>query len=147
MLNAIGGVLLYIVPFTLVLTLVITIHELGHYWAARAFRTRIDAFALGFGKSILKRTDRHGTEWRVGWLPLGGYVKFAGDLDASSVPDQAGLDELKGRIVAAEGPAALGDYFHFNPIWQRAIIVAAGPIANFILAVALFTALFSVVGV
>ena len=147
MLNAIGGVLLYILPFTLVLTLVITIHELGHYWAARAFRTRIDAFALGFGKSILKRTDRHGTEWRVGWLPLGGYVKFAGDLDASSVPDQAGLDELKGRILAAEGPAALRDYFHFKPIWQRAIIVAAGPIANFILAVALFTALFSVVGV
>ncbi len=147
MLNAIGGVLLYILPFTLVLTLVITIHELGHYWAARAFRTRIDAFALGFGKPVFNRTDKHGTEWRVGWLPLGGYVKFSGDIDASSVPDQKGLDELRGRILASEGPAAVRSYFHFKPVWQRAIIVAAGPIANFVLAVALFTALFSGVGI
>ncbi|MEY4556543.1 MAG: hypothetical protein RL093_1662 [Pseudomonadota bacterium] len=141
-----GQALLYIVPFLLVLTFIVTIHELGHFLVARAFGVKIDRFSVGFGKTIVARTDRHGTEWRLAWLPLGGYVKFSGDLDASSVPDQAGLAELRQRVIAENGPGAERDYFHFKPIWQRALIVAAGPAANFLLAMVLFTVLFSAVG-
>ena len=141
-----GQALLYIVPFLLVLTFIVTIHELGHFLVARAFGVKVDRFSIGFGKTIVARTDKHGTEWRMAWLPLGGYVKFSGDLDASSVPDQAGLAELKQRVIAENGPGAERDYFHFKPIWQRALIVAAGPAANFLLAMVLFTILFSVVG-
>ncbi len=138
---------MYVAPFLLVLTLVVTIHELGHFLTARAFNVRIDRFSLGMGKAIVSRTDKRGVEWRLAWLPLGGYVKFTGDLDASSVPDQKGLDELKSRIVALEGPAAVRDFYHFKPVWQRMLIVAAGPFANFVLAIAIFTVLFSLVGV
>lgn len=141
-----GQALIYIVPFLLVLTFIVTIHELGHFWVARAFKVKIDRFSIGFGKTIVSRTDKHGVEWRIAWLPLGGYVKFSGDLDASSVPDQAGLAELKSRVIAEHGPGAERDYFHFKPVWQRALIVAAGPFANFLLAIALLTVLFSVIG-
>lgn len=141
-----GQILLYIVPFLLVLTFIVTIHELGHFLVARAFGVKIDRFSIGFGKTIASRRDRHGTEWRLAWLPLGGYVKFSGDLDASSVPDQASLAGLRERVIAENGPGAERDYFHFKPIWQRALIVAAGPAANFLLAIVLFTILFSVVG-
>ncbi|RZJ32105.1 MAG: RIP metalloprotease [Brevundimonas sp.] len=142
----IGQALLYVVPFLVVLTFIVTIHELGHFLVARAFGVKIDRFSIGFGRALLSRMDKRGVEWRVGWIPLGGYVKFSGDLDASSVPDQAGLDELKSRVVAEHGPAAVRDYFHFKPVWQRALIVAAGPMANFVLALVLMTLLFSVVG-
>jgi regulator of sigma E protease len=142
----IGQALLYIVPFLVLLTFIVTIHELGHFLVARAFKVKIDRFSIGFGKALLSRTDGHGVEWRVGWIPLGGYVKFSGDLDASSVPDQAGLDELKSRVIAEHGPAAVKDYFHFKPVWQRALIVAAGPLSNFALALVLLTLLFSVIG-
>ena len=141
-----GQALTSIAAFLVVLTFIVTIHELGHFLVARAFGVKIDRFSIGFGKTIVARTDRRGTEWRLAWLPLGGYVKFAGDLDASSVPDQAGLAELKQRVVAEKGPGAERDYFYFKPIWQRALIVAAGPAANFLLAMALFTILFSVIG-
>ena len=141
-----GQALLYIVPFLLVLTFIVTIHELGHFLVARAFGVKIDRFSVGFGRTILSRTDRRGTEWRLAWLPLGGYVKFSGDLDASSVPDEAGLDELRRRVIAENGPGAERDYFHFKPVWQRALIVAAGPAANFLLAMVLFTLLFTAVG-
>ncbi len=141
-----GQALLYIVPFLLVLTFIVTIHELGHFLVARAFGVKVDRFSIGFGKTIVARTDKHCTEWRLAWLPLGGYVKFSGDLDASSVPDQAGLAELRQRVIAENGPGAERDYFHFKPIWQRALIVAAGPAANFLLSMVLFTLLFSVVG-
>ena len=146
MLNFLGQALIYIVPFLLVLTFIVTIHELGHFWVARAFKVKIDRFSIGVGKTIVSRTDKHGVEWRVAWLPLGGYVKFSGDLDASSVPDQAGLAELKARVIAEHSPGAERDYFHFKPVWQRALIVAAGPFANFLLAIALLTVLFSVIG-
>lgn len=141
-----GQALLYIVPFLLVLTFIVTIHELGHFLVARAFGVKIDRFSIGFGRALLSRTDKRGVEWRLGWIPLGGYVKFSGDLDASSVPDQAGLAELKSRVIAEHGPGAERDYFHFKPVWQRALVVFAGPAANFLLAVALLTVLFSIVG-
>ncbi|QDH73196.1 RIP metalloprotease [Brevundimonas sp. M20] len=142
----IGQALIYIVPFLLLLTFIVTIHELGHFLVARAFGVKVDRFSIGFGRALLSRTDRKGIEWRLGWIPLGGYVKFSGDLDASSVPDQAGLDELKSRVVAEHGPAAVKEYFHFKPVWQRALIVAAGPLSNFALALVLLTLLFSVIG-
>ncbi|WP_269513308.1 M50 family metallopeptidase [Brevundimonas subvibrioides] len=147
MLNALAQVLMTVVPFLMVLTVIVTIHELGHFLVARYFGVKVDRFAIGFGKAIFSRTDRHGIEWRIGWLPLGGYVKFSGDMDASSVPDSRGLDTLKREIVAEKGVGAERDYFHFKPIWQRMLIVAAGPVSNFVLAIAIFTVLFSVVGV
>ncbi len=147
MLEFLAQVPLYVLPFLVVLTVVVTVHELGHFLVARAFGVKIDRFAIGFGRALLSRTDKHGTEWRLGWIPAGGYVKFSGDLDPSSVPDEAGLAELKGRIVAEQGPAALRDYYHFKPVWQRALVVAAGPLANIVLAIFIFTLLFSLIGV
>lgn len=147
MLNAVAQALIYIVPFLLVLTVIVTIHEMGHFLVARAFGVKVDRFAIGFGKAIFSRTDKHGIEWRVGWMPLGGYVKFSGDMDASSVPDSRGLDTLKSEIVARDGVGAERDYFHFKPIWQRMLVVAAGPVSNFILAIFIFTLLFSLIGV
>ncbi len=146
MLNGLGQILINIVAVMVVLTPVIVIHELGHYWVARAFKVKIDRFAIGFGRALFSRTDKRGVEWRVGWMPLGGYVKFAGDLDASSVPDQAGLAELRQRVIAENGPGAERDYFHFKPVWQRALITAGGPVANFILAILIFTVMFSLLG-
>ncbi|NJC42252.1 regulator of sigma E protease [Brevundimonas alba] len=146
MTGLLGQALLSLVAFLLVLTFIVTIHELGHFLVARAFGVKIDRFSVGFGNTIVGRVDRRGTEWRIAWLPLGGYVKFSGDLDASSVPDQAGLAELRQRVIAEHGPGAERDYFHFKPIWQRALIVAAGPAANFLLSMVLFTLLFSVIG-
>ena len=146
MLGVLGQVLTYIVPFLLVLTFIVTIHELGHFLVARAFGVKVDRFAIGFGRPLFSRVDRSGIEWRLGWIPAGGYVKFSGDLDASSVPDQAGLAELRRRVMAQEGPAAVRDYYHFKPVWQRALIVAAGPVANFILAITVFAILFMTMG-
>ena len=136
----------YLIPFLFVLTLVVTIHELGHFWAARAFGVAIDKFAIGFGKPLLTWRDRRGTDWQIGWIPLGGYVRFSGDENAASVPDKSDLDLLKQRIIDVNGEDAVSHYFHFKPLWQRAIVVAAGPIANFILASALFTVLLMSVG-
>jgi regulator of sigma E protease len=135
-------VLINSLPFLAVLTLVVTVHELGHFLVARWLGVAVDRFAIGFGRPILSRTDKNGIEWRFGWIPLGGYVRFAGDAEASSsVPDKEDLDRLRSSIVAREGPGAERRYFHFKPVWARALVVAAGPIANFILAIALFTLL------
>ncbi|HEY0052057.1 MAG TPA: M50 family metallopeptidase, partial [Caulobacteraceae bacterium] len=146
MLGFLTNTVTYVVPFLLVLTLVVTVHELGHFLAAKAFGVRIDRFSIGFGRALLQRTDKAGVEWRVGWLPLGGYVKFSGDIDATGVPDKAGLDRLRQRIIAAEGAGAERAFFHFKPIWQRAAITVAGPLANFLLAIVLFTIVFMAVG-
>lgn len=147
MIDFIGQALIYVVPFLLVLTLVVTIHELGHFWVARAFGVKVDRFSIGFGQGVLSRTDKHGIEWRLGWIPLGGYVKFSGDVDASSVPDARGLDAMREEITSSRGLGAEKDYFHFKPVWQRALIVAAGPFANFMLAITIFAFLFSLIGV
>jgi regulator of sigma E protease len=136
----------YIIPFLLVLTVVVTIHELGHYWAARACGVAIDQFSIGFGRKVFGWRDRQGVEWRVGWIPLGGYVKFSGDENAASVPDHENLEALRRRIEAEQGSGAASRYFHFKPVWQRAFITAAGPMANFVLAIVLFAALLMAVG-
>lgn len=134
-------VLFAIVPFILVLGMVVTIHELGHFLAAKALGTKIDRFALGFGRSIAAWTDKSGVEWRLGWLPVGGYVRFAGDDNAASIPDAEDLATMRRELVAEGRAAEINRYFHFKPLWQRAIIVAAGPAANFLLAITIFAAL------
>ncbi|MFI4966610.1 MAG: RIP metalloprotease RseP [Caulobacterales bacterium] len=137
---------LYVLPYILVLGLVVTIHELGHFTAAKCFGTAIDRFSIGFGRAIVSWRDRSGVEWRIGWMPLGGYVRFAGDENVASVPDSDDLEALRRDVVALEGEGAVRRYFHFKPIWQRAIIAAAGPAANFLLAIALFTGFLMVFG-
>ena len=136
----ISGGLGYILPFLLVLGVVVFVHESGHFWVGRLFGTRIDAFSIGFGRSVAKWKDRHGTEWKVGWLPLGGYVKFWGDEDATSLPNKARLER-----IAADPDAAAS--FHFKPLWQKALIVAAGPFTNFVFAVMVFAAVNMTAGV
>ena len=136
----------WILPFLFVLTLVVTIHELGHYWMARALGTVIESFSIGFGQAIFKWRDKRGVEWRIGWIPLGGYVRFAGDDNAASVPDHDDLAEMKAKILEHNDPAALQKFFHFKPVWQRTLITVAGPAANFILAIALFAFLLGAFG-
>ncbi len=126
--------LTFIVPFLVVMTAIVFFHELGHFAVARFFGVHVDSFSIGFGREITGWTDRHGTRWKIGWLPLGGYVKFVDDENAASAPAQ-------GQEQAHPGA------FHTKPLWQRALIVAAGPFANFILAIAIFTGLYSMAGV
>ena len=147
MLGIVQSALLYVIPFLFVLTLVVTIHELGHFWVARALGVAVDRFSIGFGRSIAKWTDKSGVEWRIGWIPLGGYVRFTGDAEASStVPDGEDLNRLKSAIVEREGPGAERNYFHFKPLWARSLVGAAGPFAKFILAILLFAVLLGAVG-
>jgi regulator of sigma E protease len=137
---------IYILPFALVLGVIITIHELGHFFAARAFGVAIDRFSIGFGRAIASRKDKHGVEWRLGWLPLGGYVRFSGDSNDASLPDGDELEDLRRQIIEKDGPEAVKRYYHFKPVWQRAVIAAAGPLANFVLAVLIFWTLIMIRG-
>ena len=136
----------YILPFILVVGVVVTVHEFGHFLAAKALGTKIDQFSIGFGKPLAHWTDRAGVEWRLGWLPIGGFVRFAGDENAASVPDQDDLQALRRELVAREGEAALSRYYHFKPLWQRAVISAAGPFANFLLSIAIFAGVLLAMG-
>ncbi|MFG1400855.1 RIP metalloprotease RseP [Xanthobacter sediminis] len=128
----------YVIPFLFVLTLVVFFHELGHFWVARRAGVRILTFSLGFGPEIAGFNDRHGTRWRLSAIPLGGYVKFYGDEDAASVPDQQALARMT--------PAERKESFFFQPVRWRAAIVAAGPVANFILAIVIFSFVFMAFG-
>ena len=139
-------VLFYIIPTIIVLSIVVTIHELGHFWVARACGVAIDCFSIGFGRSLISWRDKQGVEWRIAAIPLGGYVRFAGDENAASVPDQNDLQAMKRAIVAREGEAAVKRYFHFKPVWQRAAIAFAGPLANFILAILIMAVFLVVIG-
>jgi regulator of sigma E protease len=140
------NVFLFVIPFLLVLGVVVTVHELGHFLAAKALGTKIDRFSIGFGRSIAGWTDKDGVEWRLGWLPIGGYVRFAGDDNAASIPDAEDLKAMRQDLIAQGRGAEISRYFHFKPIWQRAIIVAAGPVANFLLAIAIFASLLMALG-
>jgi len=136
----------YVIPFLVIITLIVTIHELGHFLTARAFGVAVDRFSIGFGPTLAAIRDKWGVEWRIAWLPLGGYVRFSGDDNAASVPDQEDLAALRSRIIASEGLGAERRYFYFKPLWQRALVVLAGPAANFLLAIALFALLFGTLG-
>ena len=133
-----GSTLGYLLPFLAVLTVVVFVHELGHFLAARWCGVHVTAFSIGFGPEIAGFTDRKGTRWKLAWIPLGGYVKFLGDENAASTPDQAALAQLS--------EAERRHSFFHKPLRQRALIVAAGPIANFLLALAVFALLFATFG-
>ena len=138
-LSALGGGLIgYVVPFLFVLTIVVFFHELGHFLMARLCGIKVLVFSIGFGPEIAGFNDRYGTRWKISAVPLGGYVKFFGDDNAASVPDQA--------AAASMSDADRKDSFMFQPVGSRAAVVAAGPIANFILAIAIFAAIFMTVG-
>lgn len=126
-----GGFLLgYLVPFLFVLTIVVFVHELGHFLVGRWCGVDVKTFSIGFGREIFGFNDRHGTRWRFALIPLGGYVKFSGDADASSTPD--------GEAVASMSPEERARSFPAQSVGERTAIVAAGPIANFLLAIAIF---------
>jgi len=137
---------IFSIPTLLILTLIVTVHELGHFLAAKACDVAIDRFSIGFGRALASWRDKSGVEWRIGWIPLGGYVRFAGDENAASVPDQQDLEELRQEIVRSEGAGAVGRYFHFKPLWQRAFITVAGPLANFLLAIVIFASILMIFG-
>lgn len=124
----------YILPFIAIMTSIVFFHELGHYLVARWCGVTIDAFSLGFGPEILARVDRQGTRWRLALFPIGGYVKFRGDANAASTPDGPAMAELSPADRARTLPG--------QPLLNRAAIVAAGPIANLVLALVIFTGLF-----
>ena len=126
----------YVAPFLLVLGIVVFFHELGHFLVGRWCGVKADVFSLGFGPELYGRVDRHGTRWRLALVPLGGYVKFHGDANAASAGVNAeGLSEEERRVS-----------FFTQPVWKRALIVAAGPLANFILAVVIFAGVAFFVG-
>ena len=132
-----GTFLSYLIPFLFILTVVVFVHEMGHFLVARWCGVGVKAFSIGFGPEIFGFNDKHGTRWRVAWIPLGGYVKFIDDENAASA-GQKSLESL---------PEADRDKtFQGKSLGQRAAIVAAGPFANFIFAVLIFTAVFSIFG-
>ncbi|MCT8003062.1 RIP metalloprotease RseP [Sphingomonas sanguinis] len=120
------GLLLTVLAFILALGPLVFVHEMGHYLAGRWFGVKAETFSIGFGREIFGFTDKRDTRWKIGWLPLGGYVKFAGDMNPAGQPDAAWL---------SLPPEERARTFQAKPVWQRAIIVAAGPAINFVAAI------------
>ena len=138
--NTLGhGLIGYIIPFLFVLTIVVFFHELGHFLVARWAGVKVLTFSLGFGPELAGFNDRHGTRWKISAIPLGGYVKFFGDDSEASTPASS---ETLASMTAEERAGS----FHHKKVGPRAAIVAAGPIANFILAIVIFTCLFTFFG-
>ena len=132
------GLIGYIIPFLFVLTIVVFFHELGHFLVARWAGVKVLTFSLGFGPELAGFNDRHGTRWKISAVPLGGYVKFFGDDTEASTPSADALANMTDEERASS--------FHHKKVGPRAAIVAAGPIANFILAIVIFTGLFTFYG-
>jgi regulator of sigma E protease len=126
-----------IVPFLFVLTVVVFVHEMGHYLVGRWCGIGVKAFSIGFGPELIGFNDRRGTRWRLSAIPLGGYVKFVGDMSVTSSPDAEDRSLTPGERSIA---------FHTQPVWKRALTVFAGPAFNFILTAAVFAVLFSLYG-
>ncbi len=126
-----------VLPFLITLTILVFVHEMGHYLVARWNNARVEVFSIGFGGEVFGWTDSRGTRWKFSWIPFGGYVKFFGDMGATS-----GLSELDEGLTPEERDVT----FHHKRLGQRAAIVAAGPLANFALAIVIFAGLFSIVG-
>ena len=124
----------YVIPFLIILTAIVFVHELGHYLVARWCGVKVDAFSIGFGPELAARIDSRGTRWRIGAVPLGGYVKFHGDANVASVANTISAAADKRRTLAAQ------------PVRNRAAIVLAGPVANFILAFVIFSGMFMAFG-
>jgi regulator of sigma E protease len=127
----------FIIPaFLAAIGPLVFIHEYGHYIVGRWFGIGAETFSIGFGREIAGWTDKRGTRWKVGWLPLGGYVRFTGDMDPASMG--RGLDKLAPEVRARS--------FHAKPVWQRALVVFAGPAANFLLAILIFAGFIAAFG-
>ena len=149
-----------VIAFLVLLMMIVFVHEYGHFSVARLLGIRVDVFSIGFGKPILRWIDRKGTEWRIALLPLGGFVKFFGDWDAVSQARPEVAKQAEGHPVTTQFPRPGHEdevaraltpeeqavCFHFKPVWARAAVVAAGPIANFVLAIAIFAVLFMTLG-
>lgn len=129
---------MYALGFLLLLGPLVTVHELGHYLVARWFGVKAETFSIGFGRELVGWTDRRGTRWRVATIPLGGYVQFMGDMNPASIPDAEAL--------AKATPEERAGSFHCKPLWQRALIVFAGPAINILLALAIFSTFFMAFG-
>lgn len=114
----------YVVPFLVVLTIIVFVHEMGHYLVARWNGIAIQAFSIGFGPELIGFNDRRGTRWKLSAIPLGGYVRFVGDMNASSMPDEA--------FIERAGPELSRQLFVNKNVWQRISVVIAGPVANII---------------
>ncbi|MEL6790026.1 MAG: RIP metalloprotease [Pseudomonadota bacterium] len=153
-----------VIAFGILLMFIVFFHEYGHFSVARLLGVRVDVFSIGFGKPLARWVDRKGTEWRIAMIPLGGYVKFFGDANAASMPDRqlsepepseeknaarpgttqfpSPTEALAAGMTAEERKVC----FHFKPVWARAMVVAAGPMANFLLAIVIFAGLLMVFG-
>jgi regulator of sigma E protease len=131
--------MLSVVAFLIVLTIVVFVHEFGHFIVARWCGVTVKTFSIGFGKEIWGFTDKKGTRWRFAWIPLGGYVKFLDDENAASQPSPDKLQNLT--------PEERDGAFQNKALWKRAAVVSAGPMANFLLAIAIYTAVNFAIGV
>lgn len=127
-----------IVPFLFVLTVVVFVHEMGHYLVGRWCGIGVTAFSIGFGPELFGFNDRRGTRWKLSAIPLGGYVKFVGDMTVTSQPDKAENEALPEELRKVA--------FHNQPVWKRAATVFAGPLFNFLLTIAVFAVMFSIYG-
>ncbi|GAK32799.1 putative zinc metalloprotease [alpha proteobacterium Q-1] len=132
------GLIFTIISFLIALTILVFVHEWGHYIVARLFKVRVDVFSIGFGREIYGRTDKNGTRWKFSILPLGGYVKFYGDANQTS----QGTPDLDSQMSDEEKAVC----FHYKPVGQRAAIVAAGPVINFLFAILIYFGLFVSIG-
>ncbi len=127
-----GNIFMTILAFVVALSVIVAVHEYGHYIVGRWSGIKAEVFSLGFGPVLWSRMDRHGTRWQVALLPFGGFVKFLGDADAASGKDAAAM--------AATPPERLRQTMHGAPLWARTLTVAAGPVFNFILSILIFAA-------
>ena len=130
---AFGGIVWTIFFFVIALSVIVAIHEYGHYIVGRWSGIHADVFSIGFGPVLYRRKDKRGTYWQIAALPFGGFVKFAGDADASSGKD------VDAMAAAAKDPVMLRQTMHGAPLWARTVTVAAGPIFNFVFSVIIFT--------
>ena len=129
----------YLLPFLLLITVVVFIHEYGHYYFAKKYGVGVTDFSIGFGKELLGWNDKSGTRWKICWIPLGGYVKFFGDRNVFSQSEQK-------EIINKYNESDRQKLFILKPLYQRSIIVAAGPLANFLLAIVIFAMINMFVG-
>ena len=129
----------FIIPFIVLILVVVFIHEYGHYYFAKKYGVGITDFSIGFGREIFGWNDKSGTRWKICWIPLGGYVKFFGDRNVFSQADQE-------KIINKYSAEDQNKLFVLKPLYQRAIIVAAGPFANFLLAIVIFLSIYMFIG-
>jgi regulator of sigma E protease len=129
----------YIIPFLILITIVVFIHEYGHYYFAKRYGVGVTDFSIGFGNEIFGWYDKSGTRWKVCWIPLGGYVKFFGDRNVFSQTEQQ-------DVLDKYNEEERNKLFILKPLYQRSLIVAAGPLANFVLAVIIFSTINMFVG-